>query len=37
MKVMSLAFDPDLGPCPEAAWSPTASTLAITNAACEPS
>jgi hypothetical protein len=37
MKVMSLAFDPDLGACPEAAWSPTASTLAITNAACEPS
>jgi Tol biopolymer transport system component len=37
MKVMSLAFDPDLGPCPEAAWSPTAPTLAITNAACEPS
>jgi len=36
-KVMSLASDPDLGACPEAAWSPTAPALAITNAACEPS
>ena len=36
-KVMTLESDPELGPCPEAAWSPKAPVLAITNAACAPS
>jgi hypothetical protein len=35
--VMTLATDPDLGPCPEIAWSPTAPVLAVANAPCEPS
>jgi len=36
VQVMSLATG-TLGPCPHVAWSPKASTLAISNAACAPS